>query len=181
MGSFDELTSNGLSAPPYLLCFFLIIATTFLSDRFKVRGPFACFFAVVAAVGYIVLATTSGTAPRYIGVYLVVLIFVTVALVLVWNANNNETESKRAGGVWLVCIFASLFGVHLTDCVLDSNRRPVRHCTRYELVSRQSGAVLPSKHVGCLRFCVFRGWLLCYSKHLFLDRESAERPSVWED
>ena len=56
MGSFDELTSNGLSAPPYLLCFFIMIATSFLSDHFKVRGPFACFFAIVAAVGYIVLA-----------------------------------------------------------------------------------------------------------------------------
>ena len=108
IGTFSDLTSNGLSAPPYLLCFFMIIATTFLSDRLRVRGPFACFFACVSAVGYIVLATTSDTAPRYLGVYLVVLIFVTVALVLVWNANNNETESKRAGGVWLVRICTSL-------------------------------------------------------------------------
>lgn len=85
LGNFNDLTSNGLSAPPYLLCFFVIIATAWLSDRYRVRGPFACFFASVACVGYLVLALTSDVAPRYFGLFLVVLIFTTVAIVLVRN------------------------------------------------------------------------------------------------
>jgi uncharacterized membrane protein len=178
MGSFDDLTSNGLSAPPYLLCFVMIIAMTFLSDRLKVRGPIACFFAVVSAVGYTVLATTSTTAPRYIGVYLVVLIFVTVALVLVWNANNNETESKRAGGVWLVCIFDHCCGVYLTDHVLDPNCGPVWYSTWHKSVSRQSKPVLPTKYVDCIRFCVLCGCLLWCSEHLILDGEPTERSDI---
>lgn len=102
MGSFDTLTANGLSAPPYVLSFILIIAVTFLSDKFRARGPFSALFAVVAAIGYLVLALTSATAGRYFSCFLIVTIFVSVALNLVWNANTNENESKRAGGVWII-------------------------------------------------------------------------------
>lgn len=102
MGAFSTLTSNGLSAPPCLLSFSAIIASAFLCDRLRVRGPVAAAFASVAAAGYLVLALTSDVAPRYTGVFLVVLVFVTVAVVLVWNANTNETDSKRAGGVWII-------------------------------------------------------------------------------
>ena len=106
LGAFDTLQSNGLSAPPYLLCFFVMIITTFFSDKVAVRGPFACSFALVASIGYLILANTSGVAPRYAGIFLIVLIFTTVAIVLVWNANSNENESKRAGGVWIVSILS---------------------------------------------------------------------------
>jgi len=101
-GTYDKLTSNGLSAPPYFLSFFLIIGTSFLSDRFKVRGPFAAFFAALGAVGYIIMATATSVAARYVGCFLIVTLFVTVAIVLTWNANTNENESKRAGGVWII-------------------------------------------------------------------------------
>lgn len=101
-GDFTALTSNGLSAPPYLLCFFLIIIISFLSDRWRIRGPFAAFFATVAAIGYLILAVSTGTAARYASCFLIVSVFVTVAMVLVWNANTNENESKRTGGVWIV-------------------------------------------------------------------------------
>lgn len=104
-GIFNSLTSNGLSAPPYLLSFFLIIGVAFLSDRYRLRGPFAAFFALLAAIGYLILALTTSVAPRYFSCFLIVTVFVTVAVVLVWNANTNEDESKRAGGVWIVqCI-----------------------------------------------------------------------------
>ncbi|KAH8894383.1 MFS general substrate transporter [Thozetella sp. PMI_491] len=102
MGAFDTLTSNGLSAPPYLLCFFLIVIISFVSDRVRARGPFACGFAVLASVGYLIVILADGVAARYFGIFLVVLIFVTVSVNLVWNANTNENESKRAGGLWLI-------------------------------------------------------------------------------
>lgn len=115
-GSFDELTSNGLSAPPYLLCFFVMIGTTVLSDRVRMRGPFAALFSFIAAIGYLVLAVTTSVAARYTGLFLVVLIFTTTALILTWNANTNENESKRAGGLWLIMTVGqcgTLLGTHM--------------------------------------------------------------------
>lgn len=98
MGSFSQIQSNGLSAPPYVLCFIVVIVLCWLSDHFKVRGPFVAFAALVAAVGFILNATTDTTAPRYASVFLSVWIFASVALLLAWTANMHATESKRGGG-----------------------------------------------------------------------------------
>lgn len=102
MGSFSEVQSNGVTAPPYLLCFILIIVTSILSDKWRMRGPFCAFFAILSAVGFILLGTTETVGPRYFGSFLVVLIFLTTSVVLVWNSNTNSTGSKKAGGLWIM-------------------------------------------------------------------------------
>jgi len=99
MGAFSTIQSNGLSAPPYLLCFFAIVGTSFLSDRVGFRGPFVAIPALIAAIGYIILGTTSGVAPRYFGLFLSTQIFVSVALTLTWVGNTHATDSKRAAGL----------------------------------------------------------------------------------
>ena len=101
IGSFDTLHANGLSAPPYLFTFFLIIATCFISDRLRMRGPFVSFFGFVSAIGFILLATTHGAAPRYIGIYLAITVFVCVAVLLSWASNIQSNESRRTGG-WAI-------------------------------------------------------------------------------
>lgn len=68
----------------------------------RMRGPFAAFFAFLAAIGFILLGTTEGVGPRYLAAFLVVLIFVTTSIVLIWNSNTNSTGSKKAGGLWIM-------------------------------------------------------------------------------
>ncbi|KAI1144728.1 retrograde regulation protein 2 [Nemania diffusa] len=105
IGSFSRLQANGLSAPPYLLTFILIIIFSFTSDRVRMRGPFVCFFSVVAAIGFLLLATTEGAVPRYLGVYFAVTIFISVAIMIPWVSNTHNTESKRAGGFAIFATF----------------------------------------------------------------------------
>lgn len=102
MGSFTEVQSNGITAPPYLLCFILIIVTSLLSDKLRVRGPFCAIFSLLSAIGFILLGTTETVGPRYLGCFLAVLIFVTTSVVLVWNSNTNFTGSSKAGGLWII-------------------------------------------------------------------------------
>ncbi|KAF7188738.1 putative transporter [Pseudocercospora fuligena] len=97
-GTFTRIQSNGLSAPPYVFCFFVIIILCWLSDRFKVRGPFVALAATIAAIGFIVNATTEGVGPRYFSCFFSVCIFASVALLLAWTANMHSSESKRGGG-----------------------------------------------------------------------------------
>lgn len=99
MGAFTTIQSNGLSAPPYVLCFISIVACAFLSDRVGVRGPFVAGAGLVAAIGYILLATQDTVAVRYFGLFLATIIFTSVALVLSWVANTHATDSKRAAGL----------------------------------------------------------------------------------
>ncbi|ETS79919.1 hypothetical protein PFICI_07448 [Pestalotiopsis fici W106-1] len=123
MGTFDTLTANGLSAPPYALAFLAIIGCAFLSDYLRTRGPIAVFFALVASAGYLILALSDGAAPRYVGIFLVVLIFVTVSTVLVWNVNTNESGSKRAGGLWIIMTVGQC-GTLLGTNMFPSNEAP---------------------------------------------------------
>ncbi|KAI0505399.1 retrograde regulation protein 2 [Xylaria bambusicola] len=105
IGSFSRIQANGLSAPPYLLTFILIITCAFISDRVRMRGPFVCFFSVVSAIGFLLLATTEAPASRYLGVYFAITIFVSVAILIPWVSNSHNTESKRAGGYAIFATF----------------------------------------------------------------------------
>ena len=126
MGSFSQIQSNGLSAPPYLLCFFTIIILSFLSDRFRMRGPFCAFAALVAAIGFILQATTKSVASRYFGVFLSVNIFASVALLLAWTANLHATESKRAGGYTILATIGQC-GPLLGTNVFPASEKPYYH------------------------------------------------------
>ncbi|PMD14890.1 retrograde regulation protein 2 [Hyaloscypha hepaticicola] len=99
MGAFTSIQSNGLSAPPYVLCFIVIVTSAFLSDRVGVRGPFVAGAGLVAAIGYILLATQTTVAVRYFGIFLATIIFTSVALTLSWVSNTHATDSKRAAGL----------------------------------------------------------------------------------
>lgn len=104
IGKFTTIQAQGLTAPPYVLVFFMILITSYISDRTRLRGPYITGAALVAAVGFILLATCKGTVPRYVGVYLAVQIFVCVSLLLTWTANMHATESKRAGGYVILAL-----------------------------------------------------------------------------
>jgi MFS family permease len=99
MGAFTLIQSNGLSAPPYVVCFASIVGCAFLSDRFGVRGPFVAGAGLIAAIGYILLATQDSVGVRYFGFFLATVIFASVALLLIWVSNTHATDSKRAAGL----------------------------------------------------------------------------------
>lgn len=123
IGIFSTIQSNGLSAPPYLFCFLVILATNFTADRVRIRGPFISSFAFIAAVGFILLATTKTPAPRYLGVYLAMMIFVCVSLMMGWVSNMHSTESKRSGG-WAVFQTLGQCGPLLGTNVFPKDEKP---------------------------------------------------------
>ncbi|KAL9107271.1 MAG: hypothetical protein Q9227_007813 [Pyrenula ochraceoflavens] len=99
LGAFSTIQSQGLTAPPYLLCFFTIVFISWISDKVGVRGPFISAFGLIAAIGYIIQATTTGVGVRYFAMFLSVMIFVSVACVLIWVSNMHATDTKRAGAL----------------------------------------------------------------------------------
>ena len=78
MGEFTTVQSQGLTAPPYLLCFFVILITAWTTDKVGIRGPFVTFFSLFAAIGYILLGTCTSVAGRYLGIFMAINIFVCV-------------------------------------------------------------------------------------------------------
>lgn len=100
---FTSIQAQGLSAPPYFLAFLLTIATTYIADRTQQRGLTIIVLSLVGAAGYILLAATSGTGPRYTGVFLAAAgIFPCIGNILPWVLNNQGSDTKRGTGIALL-------------------------------------------------------------------------------
>ena len=123
LGAFSSVQSNGLSAPPYLVCFFVLVLTAWVSDKIKMRGLCVAIFGLVAAIGFVILASASTVAVRYFAMFLCINIFVCVAIILAWVANNSATDSKRAGGFAVLQIIGQC-GPVLGTRIFPSNEGP---------------------------------------------------------
>jgi MFS family permease len=97
------LVSQALSAPPYLLSFFIVILTAYLSDRMQNRSYFVIFHALLSAVGYSFMAIAGARGWsnwwRYAGIYpAAVGFFSVITIIITWSINNQESESKQGTG-----------------------------------------------------------------------------------
>ncbi|KAF2432591.1 putative MFS transporter [Tothia fuscella] len=103
-------TSQALSAPPYLISFFTVLLTAYLSDKTRSRSTFIIMHALLACGGYSLMfvAGTFGLPSwiRYLGVYPATAgFFSCVTLIITWTLNNQETDSGKGTGVALLQYF----------------------------------------------------------------------------
>ncbi|RFU26658.1 hypothetical protein B7463_g9683, partial [Scytalidium lignicola] len=114
---FSAIQAQGLSAPPYFLSFLIVIASTYIADRTQQRGLTIIILSIVGAIGYIMLATTSRTGPRYTGVFLAAAgIFPCIGNILPWVLNNQGSDTKRGTGIAILNIVGQcgpLLGTHI--------------------------------------------------------------------
>ena len=97
---FSTINAQGLSAPPYFVSFLIVIGSTYIADRTQQRGITIMILSLVGATGYILLAATSKTGPRYFGVYLAAAgIFPCIGNILPWVLNNQGSDTKRGMGI----------------------------------------------------------------------------------
>lgn len=61
---YSSIRAQGLSAPPNLAAFFVLLAVTFASDRVGDRTLFLIPLATMAGIGYLLLALIKLTAVR---------------------------------------------------------------------------------------------------------------------
>jgi MFS family permease len=99
----DTLTSQALSAPPYLAAFVIVLFTAHMSDRRRARTVPLVFHALASAAGYAVLALSEPlhipAFIRYIAVYPAAIgFFNVVTLTIAWNINNQASETRQGGG-----------------------------------------------------------------------------------
>lgn len=103
----DTLTSQALSAPPYLAAFVIVLFTAHMSDRLRARTVPLIFHALASAAGYAVLALAKPLGLpaflRYVAVYPAAIgFFNVVTLIIAWSINNQSSESRQGGGFALL-------------------------------------------------------------------------------
>ncbi|MCJ1328643.1 hypothetical protein MMC10_005320 [Thelotrema lepadinum] len=119
--SYSPLTSQALSAPPYLFSFGIVILTARLSDRARLRSPYVIFHAALGSAGYFWLALSGYLQlppfARYLGVFGAAAgFFSAVTLVITWTMDNRRAAEGKGTGVVIMNIVGQLgplVGTHL--------------------------------------------------------------------
>ena len=103
---FSVVNSQLLSAPPYFAAAVYIIATCYLSDRIRMRGPFLLVGSIFLIIGWTIQLACKGVAVRYFGLFLVAVGgFGSIPGSLTWLMNNIQPELCRATATGLVVAF----------------------------------------------------------------------------
>ncbi|KAF2769581.1 MFS general substrate transporter [Teratosphaeria nubilosa] len=170
LGHWTSAQSNGLSAPPYALCFFMIIILCTLSDRCKVRGPFVAVGGILGFIGFVMQATSKNIGVRYAGIFFSVNIFASVALLLAWVSNIHAAESRRAGG------FTVLATLGQCGPLLGTNVFPATEAPYYHKGLWISAAMCLMVAVVA---CILSLWLIWENKKM--DKEGIPRVMELED
>jgi hypothetical protein len=88
---FSSITAQGLSAPPYLFAFVVVVATAYYSDRLQSRSSFIMLHSLLATMGYGTIALsgylrTANTVVRYIALYPAVAgFFSAITIIITWT------------------------------------------------------------------------------------------------
>jgi len=118
---FSPLSSQALSAPPYLLAFLTVLLTAYLSDRHRTRSTYVIFHALLGSAGYTTMAIAgalhAGPLWRYLGVYPATMgFFSAITVIITWTINNQDSDSKKGTGLAMLNYIGQLgplLGVHL--------------------------------------------------------------------
>lgn len=86
-----------LSAPPYYYAVVPVLLSSWVSDKFRVRGPIIIFNALCLIVGFCMLGFADQVTVRYIGTFLATGAYVSNwAALSTYQANNITGQWKRA-------------------------------------------------------------------------------------
>ncbi|KAK5687455.1 hypothetical protein LTS10_001593 [Elasticomyces elasticus] len=114
---FSSLSSQGLSAPPFLLAFVVVLVTALLSDRFRSRSVPMMLHAAMAMSGYIFLAIVGSLRVghtlehilRYLAVFPICAgFFSLVAIVITWTVNNQPSDEGKGTGMAMLNIIGQM-------------------------------------------------------------------------
>ena len=104
---YSSISSQGLSAPPFLVAFCAVLLTAKLSDRYATRSPFVCFHALLAFSGYAVIATGGyfrwNNMVRYLCVYPAAAgFFSAITIIITWTMNLQESQERKGMGMTIL-------------------------------------------------------------------------------
>ncbi len=107
----SALTSQLLSAPPYLLSFLFVLLTSHLSDSIPhSRGLFITAVSLLSSLSYLaiglaghyhtILGPTATLLIRYGGVFGAAMgFFSAITLIITWTLNNQQSDTSKGTGL----------------------------------------------------------------------------------
>jgi MFS family permease len=110
----ESITAQGLSAPPYLFAFVVVLTTAYYSDRLQSRSTFILLHSLLATLGYGTIALSGylesdNTIIRYLALYPAAAgFFAAITIIITWTLNNQESDSKKGTGMVVLNIIGQM-------------------------------------------------------------------------
>lgn len=111
---YQSITAQGLSAPPYLFAFIVVLTTAYYSDRLQSRSTFIILHSLLGTIGYGTIALSGhfkskNTMVRYLALYPAAAgFFSAITIIITWTINNQETDSKKGTGMAVLNIIGQM-------------------------------------------------------------------------
>ncbi|KAF2031463.1 hypothetical protein EK21DRAFT_63010, partial [Setomelanomma holmii] len=111
---YESITAQGLSAPPYLFAFIVVVTTAYFSDRCQSRSSFIMLHSLLATLGYGTIALSgyfrsSSALIRYIALYPATAgFFSAITIIITWTLNNQDTDSKKGTGMAVLNVIGQM-------------------------------------------------------------------------
>ncbi|KAH8429606.1 putative MFS transporter [Aspergillus melleus] len=107
---YSSLTSQALSAPPYLLAFIVVLITAYISDRNRSRSTYLILHAVISSTAYLIIALTghfhthlptpAHVLIRYLCVYPATAgFFSAITLIMTWTMDNRVAKEGKGASI----------------------------------------------------------------------------------
>jgi MFS family permease len=140
---YKSVTAQGLSAPPYLFAFVVVVTTAYYSDRLQSRSAFIVLHSVLATLGYGTIAVlghyrSSYTLMRYLSLFPATSGFFSAITVSVHDWTACETNAD--------CISSPFADHHHVDPEQSTIRQPEGHWNGYLECHRPAGAAGRHEH-----------------------------------
>ncbi|KAJ9193426.1 hypothetical protein DTO027B5_1656 [Paecilomyces variotii] len=112
---FSRSASQALSAPPYIIAFFVVLVTAYFSDRDRARSPYLIVHALLSSLSYLIIAATGyfhshlapevHTAIRYFCIYPATFgFFSSITIIITWSMDNRVAKEGKGAGVAILNI-----------------------------------------------------------------------------
>lgn len=111
---YESITAQGLSAPPYLFAFVVVLTTAYYSDRLQSRSTFIILHSILATLGYSTIALSGyykskSTLVRYFALYPAAAgFFSAITIIITWTINNQESDTKKGTGMAILNIIGQM-------------------------------------------------------------------------
>ncbi|EEA28859.1 hypothetical protein TMatcc_002788 [Talaromyces marneffei ATCC 18224] len=146
---YSSITSQALSAPPFLVAFVVVLVTASLSDRSRTRSPYLIFHALISATAYLIIGLTGHfhshiptsvhTMIRYLCIYPATSgFFSAVTIIITWSMDNRTAQEGKGSSVAILNIVGQCGPLIGTRLYPDSDKpwfvRGMLTCATFMLV-----------------------------------------------
>ncbi len=142
-----------MSVPPFAAAFVLSITTSYLCDRFHIRGLVCVVTSIIALVGFVIFLTSSSAKTQYGSLFLSIPgVYTSAPTLSTWNSTNSAPHVRRATAIAIGFMMTNAGGILSTWLLGSLSTAP-----RYVLGNAGDGSVQRWDGFGvCVVLMVFR-------------------------